>query len=355
MVKGHLEYLKNRKVFVTGHTGFKGSWLIAMLRQLNCEVYGYALECTSDPNHFSLLKSNGHYVYADIRDPNKLKQAVSESGAEIVFHLAAQSLVRPSYRDPRYTYEVNVMGSLNLLEAVRASPSVRAVVMVTTDKVYANREEHYAYREDDKLGGHDMYSSSKACCEILIDSYRLSFLKPDLVTENQQILLASLRAGNVIGGGDWSEDRLIPDLVRAAATKQTAKIRNPQAVRPWQHVLDCLNAYLIVGAELLKGNREAAGSWNVAPEKAAVYAVENILTLSTQYWNEIKYTILPQQNAPHEANLLMLDNTKIKSKLNWTPVYSTQETVALTIEWYRKYYESGDCITERQVEKFLAA
>lgn len=355
MVADHLEFWKNKKVFVTGHTGFKGSWLMSLLHQLNCEVFGYALEPASDPNHFSLLKNRGQSVYADIRDLDKLKQAVKESRAEIVFHLAAQSLVRTSYRDPHYTYEVNVMGSLNLLEAVRMSPSVRAVVMVTTDKVYANREEHYAYREDDKLGGHDMYSSSKACCEILIDSYRLSFLKSSQFRENQRILIASLRAGNVIGGGDWSEDRLIPDLVRAAAAKQTAEIRNPLAVRPWQHVLDCLNAYLMVGAELFKGNQEAASSWNVAPEKAEVCSVEQILQMSAQAWNEIQYNVRPLQNAPHEANLLMLDNTKIKSKLNWTPVYSTPEAVALTFDWYKKYYKSGECITEFQVEKFLAA
>ncbi|NOT36016.1 MAG: CDP-glucose 4,6-dehydratase [Saprospiraceae bacterium] len=353
MVKEQLKIYKNKKVFVTGHTGFKGSWLVLALQELGCEVHGYALNSDSIPNHYGLHTLNIHSTISDIRNSESLQKALQESQAEIVFHLAAQSLVRPSYSDPVYTYDVNVMGSLHLLNAVRSCEHVRAVLMITTDKVYDNREMDYAYNETDRLGGYDMYSSSKACCEILISSFRNSFFNHKQYGIEHQVLITSVRAGNVIGGGDWSVDRLIPDIMKATAKEQKVILRNPTAIRPWQHVLDCLGGYLLLGAHLLNKEIAIAKAWNIAPEKNEASSVEKIIQLAQNYWPKIQYEIQSVAGNVHEAQLLMLDNAEIKEKLQWRPIYTTQEAVELTVSWYQSYYEDNKVVTSQQIRNFF--
>lgn len=355
MVRDQLKIFKNKKVFVTGHTGFKGSWLVLTLQELGCEVYGYALAPETTPNHYELNQIQIDSTLADIRDLNKLTESLHNSKAEIVFHLAAQSLVRPSYSDPSYTYDVNVMGSLQVLQAVRSCQHVNALVMITTDKVYENREINYAYKETDRLGGYDIYSSSKACCEILIDSYRNSFFNLQKYGADHKLLIASVRAGNVIGGGDWCVDRLIPDLMKAASQNQEAIIRNPLSIRPWQHVLDCISGYLLIGAHLLNENKSVAKAWNISPEKDDVMNVESVIKLAQSGWSKIKYIVNSDKNNPHEANLLMLDNSEIKNTLQWKPVFSTSQAIQITTDWYKQYYTQGEILSSMQINKYLNA
>ena len=262
MEVNHIEIFRNKKVFITGHTGFKGSWLSLLLQHEGAIVTGYSLAPVTIPNHYDLLKIEQQSFIDDILAANKLSAAIREAKPEIIFHLAAQPLVRASYADPLYTYQTNVIGTLNLLEAAKNCGTVKAIVLITTDKVYENKESNRPYIETDELGGYDMYSSSKACCELLIRSYRNSFLNIDDYQIKHHILIASARAGNVIGGGDWSEDRLLPDIVKAAARGTSVQIRNPNAVRPWQHVLDCLYGYLLLGAKLLQEETAFSGAWN---------------------------------------------------------------------------------------------
>ena len=324
---------QSRSVFVSGHTGFKGGWLSTWLGQLGAAVSGYALAPNTTPSLFELAgigEQMAASTLADIGERERLTLAMQAAQPSIVFHLAAQPLVRLSYREPVATWATNVMGTVNLLEAVRACPSVKAVVVVTTDKCYDNREWPWGYRENDALGGHDPYSASKAGAELVAQSYRKSFLA------EAGVLLASARAGNVIGGGDWSEDRLIPDAARAVAAGQPLLIRNPQATRPWQHVLESLHGYLLLGAGLLAGRAELAQAFNFGPEPGDNQPVEAVLRGLQAEWPELRWELDPAAaHAVHEARFLYLDSAKARQMLDWQPRWRLPAALTQTARWYR--------------------
>lgn len=335
------------RALVTGHTGFKGSWLVAWLHQLGAEVTGLSLPPETEPNHWDLLSVKANDLRGDIREFSVVQAAFEQSQPEIVFHLAAQALVRRSYRDPLESWSSNVMGTANVLEMCRHTPTVRAVVLITTDKVYANQEWPWGYRENDQLGGHDPYSASKAACEILVDSYRKSFMH-----ERDAPLLATARAGNVIGGGDWSEDRLVPDLVRAVRADTSLEVRSPSATRPWQHVLECLSGYLLLGQHLLEGRSAFAKAWNFGPAPEDNRTVAEVLACLQRYWPALTWNVssAPQ---PHEANLLYLDCAKARSQLQWTPVWSLDDALKVTADWYRHHHSTGKALTHEQLAWYL--
>ncbi|MGL4108632.1 CDP-glucose 4,6-dehydratase [Clostridium sp. LP20] len=326
---------RNKKVFITGHTGFKGTWLSLWLKELGAELLGYSLEPNTEPSMFKLcnMENNITSVIGDIRDSEKLEKTIVEFKPDIIFHLAAQPLVRLSYRDPKNTYETNVIGTLNVYEAARKCSSVKAIVSITTDKCYENKEWSYGYREIDPMGGYDPYSSSKGCAEILTSSYRNSFFN------ELGVGIASTRAGNVIGGGDWAEDRLIPDFVRAVSKDETLFIRNPMATRPWQHVLEPLSGYLWLGASLLHDKEKFSSGWNFGPNYNDILSVEAILNLAISSWGKGRYDF-DKSLQPHEANLLKLDISKAMAELKWQPVYNVEAAVKNTIDWYKKYYDN---------------
>jgi len=342
-----------KKVFITGHTGFKGSWLTAFLQQLGAHVTGYSLAPVTEPAHFSLLKSPVSSHIEDIRNGEKLTELMQDSRPDIIFHLAAQPLVRESYSDPVTTYTTNVIGTLNVLEAAKQCNTVKAIVCITTDKVYENLEQDYAYVESDRLGGYDMYSSSKACCELLISSYRNSFFNLQDYGDKHEVLLASARAGNVIGGGDWSKDRLIPDMMKAAAGGNKAIIRNPDAIRPWQHVLDCLYGYLLLGGKLLDKQKAFARAWNFSPFQNDLKKVSEVIDIAKESWAEVQTEVNRPAGDLHEATLLQLDNTMAVSELQWYPVWDTAAAIARTVEWYKAYYERTALVTNLQLTEYL--
>lgn len=344
---------QHKKVFITGNTGFKGSWLAAFFHKLNVPVEGYALAPETNPNHFALLNTDYKTTIANILDQDKLDLAISNAQPDIIFHLAAQALVRPSYTDPVNTYQTNVIGTLNVLEAARKCKSVKAIILITTDKVYENKEWDKPYSETDELGGYDMYSSSKACCEILVRSYRNSFFNIDDYKIKHEVLIASVRAGNVIGGGDWSTDRLVPDIVRAAAARKKVQIRNPKSIRPWQHVLDCLYGYVLLGAKLLNEEKQFADAWNFSPFSSEAKNVEEITAIAKQSWADIDIEFGTACDDYHEAGLLILDNSKAIAKLQWKPVWDTTTAVKKTIEWYKAYYRDKNMLTEDNIAEYL--
>jgi CDP-glucose 4,6-dehydratase len=338
-----------RRVLVTGHTGFKGSWLALWLQELGAEVTGLALAPETTPNHWELLALGARSHICDIRDAKGVAAAVAECRPEIVFHLAAQPLVRRSYREPVETWGVNVVGTATLLEACRAAPDLKAIVVVTTDKCYENREWAWGYRENDALGGHDPYSASKAGTELVAASFRKSFFSAP-----GGAALATARAGNVIGGGDWSEDRLIPDLVRAMQSGGELEIRSPRATRPWQHVLECLSGYLAIGQRLAQGERRFAESFNFGPDREGNRTVEEALTAMRTAWPGVRWNHV-QREQPHEAQLLHLDSSKAHSLLGWKPVWSFEEGVGATAGWYRAFLESKEVASRRQLGDYVAA
>ncbi len=338
----------NRRVLVTGHTGFKGSWLAMWLKSLSANVAGLSLPPATDPCHSELLRLKIEELHGDIRDQHVVQDAFQRFEPEVVFHLAAQPLVRRSYRDPLETWSTNVIGTANVLDACRHRPLVRAIVVVTTDKCYENLEQIWGYRETDRLGGHDPYSASKAAAEIVVTSYRKSFFsKPGAP------LLASARAGNVIGGGDWSGDRLIPDAARAVADNQSLEIRSPQATRPWQHVLESLSGYLLLGQRLLEGASEFAESWNFGPGPEGNRTVLNVLQTMKGHWPELRWH-LTKNDQPHETTLLQLDSTKAQRLLGWQPVWSIDAGLAKTAEWYQHYYQTSDTVSAKQLDQFVS-
>ncbi|MCU0857116.1 MAG: CDP-glucose 4,6-dehydratase [Pontiellaceae bacterium] len=340
---------QGKRVLLTGHTGFKGSWLTFWLQKLGADVCGYALPAATEPSHWMLLNLDVRSELADIRDVQSLEKVFREFRPEMVFHLAAQPLVRASYRDPVETYSTNVMGTLNVLEACRKTESVRAVINVTSDKCYENREWKRGYREDDAMGGFDPYSSSKGCSELLTASYRNSFFNNEKFETTHQTLLASCRAGNVIGGGDWAEDRLIPDIMRAVAAVRPVDIRNPNATRPWQHVLEPLGGYLLVGQRLLEGKPEFATGWNFGPAEEAELSVRDVVENIKRHWDRIDYRLAQVADAPYEAHLLKLDCAKARERLNWHPVWNSAATFEKTVGWYRAFYETGEILTQKDL------
>lgn len=331
-------FWKGKDVLLTGHTGFKGGWLSLWLQSMGAKVHGYALAPLTQPNFFTLAnvaEGMESHTVADIRDSQKTKDLIQKVKPEIVFHMAAQPLVRYSYIEPEETYSVNVMGTVNLFEAVRNSSSVRAVINITSDKCYENRERLQPYSEDEQLGGYDPYSSSKACSEIVTAAYRQSFFA------EKGIGVATARAGNVIGGGDWSDDRLIPDFLRAIAKKQPLIIRSPNAIRPWQHVLEPLSGYLNLAEKLYADPVKYAGAWNFGPSENDTQTVSWILN---KFAKKIPNAIwqIDQNPQVHEASLLKLDSSKAKALLDWTSRWSLDEALNKVIEWQKQFEVSAD-------------
>jgi CDP-glucose 4,6-dehydratase len=330
-------FWKSKRVFLTGHTGFKGSWLALWLQHLGAEVTGYALDPPTDPSLFVKADVGAcmHSVIGDLRDPARLTAAMQDAEPEIVFHLAAQPLVRHSYIDPVGTYETNVLGTLHLLEAVRKTPTVRAIVVITTDKCYENKEWIWPYRETDPLGGYDPYSSSKACAEIVTSSWRDSFFNPSQYDQHG-VAVASARAGNVIGGGDWASDRLIADIVRAFSHGKTLHVRNPSATRPWQHVLEPLRGYLILGERLYSEGIRYASAWNFGPQYTDARPVEWIVRYLSSRWGSTAEWKLDIQAHVHEAQMLKLDWSKAHAELGWQPALPLPEALDYTLDWYQR-------------------
>lgn len=343
-----------KRVFVTGHTGFKGGWLCLWLKSMGAQVKGFSLEPPTAPSLFELARvSNGMISdLGDIRDYTEIKRSVIAFDPEIMIHMAAQPLVRLSYRSPVETYATNVMGSVHVLEAARHCPSLKAIVNVTTDKCYENREWVWGYRETEPMGGYDPYSNSKGCSELVTSAYRRSFFN-----NSDSASLASARAGNVIGGGDWAEDRLIPDALRAFKEKKPAVLRNPSATRPWQHVLEPLSGYLILAEKLYVYGDDFAEGWNFGPKDEDVVSVGAVLDYLIKNWHEKVCWIEDDKDQPHEAQLLKLDISKAVRRLNWNPVWSLEETLNSIIDWHEELQKGSDMadVTLKQIRKYSNA
>ena len=328
-----------KRVLVTGHTGFKGSWLSIWLHELGAHVIGVALDPQTDKDNFVLSGIGSKMeadLRADIRDAKEMQRIFDTYQPEIVFHLAAQPLVRLSYDEPVDTWQTNVMGTINVMEAFRHCKSAKVAVMITTDKCYENREQNHAYTEDEPMGGYDPYSSSKGACEIAISSWRRSFMNPDKYVEHGKAI-ASVRAGNVIGGGDWAKDRIIPDCIRAIEAGQPIAIRNRHSVRPWEHVLEPLSGYMLLAQRLWEDPTGYCEGWNFGPKMDAVVPVWDVATMLTKAYGKGELLDQTEPNAPHEANLLMLDITKAQTRLGWQPTLTTQQAIELTADWYKRY------------------
>jgi CDP-glucose 4,6-dehydratase len=331
------------RVFITGHTGFKGGWLSLWLASRGAQIRGYALDPATQPNLFTAasVATILDDVRGDIRDYSKLEASMREFAPEVVFHLAAQPLVRRSYVDPLGTYATNIMGTVHLLEAVRKTPSVRAVVCITTDKCYENQEWVWPYRETDPLGGHDPYSSSKACAEIVTAAYRSSWFPADRLEEHS-VALATARAGNVIGGGDWSDDRLVPDLIRGFLAKQPVLIRKPDAIRPWQHVLDPIHGYILLAEGLLARKTRLASAFNFGPNNEDSWSVERIANKLASMWGEGASWIRDPLPGAHEAHSLALDSSKARAEFGWRPHLRIETALEWTLDWYRNWQRGSD-------------
>lgn len=347
---------KNKRVLVTGHTGFKGSWLCLLLHQLEADVYGYALEPPTDPSLFveaSISELMTSFI-GDVRDYENLSRVLLDVGPEIVIHMAAQPLVRESYSNPVATYSTNVMGTVHLLEAVRNTPAVRAVVNVTTDKCYENREWHWGYRENDPMGGYDPYSSSKGCSELLTSAYRNSFFNSES-HGSHKAALASARAGNVIGGGDWAEDRLVPDFFRAVSKGEQIWIRSPYAIRPWQHVMEPLDGYLTLASKLYSEGTDYASAWNFGPTDSDAKSVEWIIDRLCKLWEKGATYSIDSDPHPHEANYLKLDCSKANAELGWHPKWNIEKALESIVEWNKAFNHEEDIrqVTIRQINDYL--
>ncbi|MEO7335899.1 MAG: CDP-glucose 4,6-dehydratase [Caldimonas sp.] len=342
-----------RRVLVTGHSGFKGSWLVLWLQAMGASVGGLALPPTRETDHGTLLGLDCDDAWVDLRDAAAVRHALRRFQPEVLFHLAAQPLVRRSYREPSVTFDTNVTGLVNLLEAVRATPSVRVVVNATSDKCYLNHETARGFREGDPLGGHDPYSASKACAEIVSASYRSSFLATD-DGRGHPVALATARAGNVVGGGDWSEDRLVPDLVRSVTGGAATSIRNPDSTRPWQHVLEPLAGYLLLGQRLLADPVDTAEAWNFGPDASGHLRVADVVDAMASHWPAVRAVVEPATAAAHEATLLHLDCRKAHARLGWRPVWDIRTTLARTAQWYRLLHEEGDLASHDDLDRYVA-
>ena len=346
------EFFRGKKILVTGHTGFKGSWLCRILVGFGAEVTGYSLEAPTSPNLFELcgVEDKMNSVIGDIRDFDKLKAVFEEAQPEIVMHLAAQPIVRESYKNPVYTYETNVMGTVNIMECVRLFPCVKSFLNVTTDKVYLNNEWCWGYREEDPLDGYDPYSNSKSCSELVTHSYKKSFF------DGVDTAISTARAGNVIGGGDFAADRIIPDCVRAAEKKETMIVRNPNSTRPYQHVLEPLFAYLMI-VEKQYEDINFEGYYNVGPDDCDCVTTGTLVNLFCEkYQNGMEWKDVSEANAPHEANFLKLDCSKLKSVFGWQPTWTIEKTIEKVVEWTRVYFDNGDipAIMDKQIKEFIS-
>ena len=346
-----LSFYAGKKVLVTGHTGFKGSWLCRMLINAGADVTGYSLESPTNPNLFSLcdIESRMNSIIGDIRDREHLLKVFAEVQPEIVLHLAAQPIVRDSYKDPVYTYETNVMGTVNICEAVRLNPCVKSFLNVTTDKVYKNNEWEWGYRENEPLDGYDPYSNSKSCSELVTHSYINSFYF------DMDVAVSTARAGNVIGGGDFSNDRIIPDCVRAAGKKESIVVRNPHSTRPYQHVLEPLAMYLTIARKQYEDKEKYAGFYNVGPDDCDCVTTGRLVDLFCQKWGEGLTWINKHDGGPHEANFLKLDCSKVKSVFGWSPRWHVEEAIEKTVEWSKVYFENGnipECM-DKQIAEFF--
>jgi CDP-glucose 4,6-dehydratase len=348
---GDMRFWRNKRVLVTGHTGFKGSWLSIWLEAAGANVLGYSLPPPTKPSHFELADAGRGFktITGDVRDYERLKAAFEEHKPELVLHLAAQSVVRASYEDPRETYEVNVMGTVNVLEAARRTGGVRSIVNVTTDKVYENREWLWPYREPDALGGHDPYSNSKACSELVTNSFRDSFFPADKFAEHG-VALASARAGNVIGGGDWTKDQLIPDVVQAFSRGQAVDIRNPGATRPWQFVLEPLSGYLMLAEGLYRYGTRFSGGWNFGPVDEDAKPVQWIVERIARSWGETAPWQRDTRPHPHEAGFLKLDSSKAHAELGYKVRLRLETALEWVVEWY-KHLNQGGAVREKTVEQ----
>ena len=353
-------FFKGKKILVTGHTGFKGSWLTQLLLNFGTDIIGYSLEPNTNTNLFDILnlRNNISNHFKDVNDYNELKKIIETEKPEIVFHLAAQPLVRDSYDDPLVTYKTNVIGTANVLQAIKETNCVKSAVIITTDKVYENKEWIWAYRENDELGGYDPYSTSKACAELVVKSYIRSFFNVDNYLESHNTLIASVRAGNVIGGGDWSKNRLVSDIIKAIFEgNETVVLRNPESIRPWQHVLEPLLGYLLLAQKLYDGKKEFVGAWNFAPDEENFITVEELVKRGISILETGKYFV-KKDDSKHEMKTLKLDATKAKVYIGWKPLLNIDETMEWTFEWYKKYYNDGNnenivSFTNNQINLFL--
>lgn len=348
---------KGKKIFLTGHTGFKGAWLLQTLKLLGAEVKGYALPPENENDLYCLLNGDSlcQSVMADLRDSKRLSDEIISFQPDFVFHLAAQPLVRLSYEMPAETFEVNAIGTAHLLDGVRALEKSCSVVLITTDKVYHNKEWYYPYRENDRLGGYDPYSASKACAELIIDAYRNSFFNPkDIKTHQKGIAVG--RAGNVIGGGDWAKDRLLPDIARALGNNQSVIVRNPVAVRPWQHVLESLVGYLLLGVKVENDPLQYSQAYNFGPLAEDALPVKKMVQIAISKWGKGDFAISGSTDQPHEAGLLKLDISKSIAALQWKPKFNAEKAIAYTMDWYKLFFEDKDSITaftQEQIMKFI--
>lgn len=351
MINSELGFFRDKRVFITGHTGFKGTWLTQILHDAGAVIQGYSLSPTATQKLFDMLglRKKVDNTFGDIRDSGLLAKSLNEFQPEIVFHLAAQALVRRSYEDPFETYETNVMGSLNLLQSIRSVKSIKSMVYITSDKCYENQEWNWGYREIDPLGGIDPYSSSKACAEILFSSFQRSFFS-DL-----NLSAATARAGNVIGGGDWSQDRIIPDCIRASEMNSELILRNPNATRPWQHVLEPLSGYLNLAQKLFKYPGKYEGSWNFGPSGQDTRTVEQVARTILKAMGNGAIKIDTRATNPHEANLLQLNCEKSNQELDWTPKWDVETTIAKTADWYQSVASGSDALemTRQQIQDYF--
>jgi CDP-glucose 4,6-dehydratase len=342
-------FWKTKKVLITGHTGFKGSWLSLWLQNLGADVIGCSLQPPTHPNLFKIahVADKMNSITGDVRDLKHLMSCFAENKPEIIIHMAAQSLVRPSYDDPIETYSTNVMGTVNLLEAVRHTDSVKVVIIVTSDKCYENQEWLWGYRENEPMGGHDPYSNSKGCAELVTSAYRNSYF-------NEKVAVASVRAGNVIGGGDWAKDRLIPDIINAFMENRSVMIRYPNAIRPWQHVLEPLNGYLMLAEQLWNKGESFAEGWNFGSDEQDAKPVSWIADRLVQLWGKNAGWECDSAHHPHEANYLKLDCSKAKNSLKWSPKLSLETALEWIIEWYQSYHQGDDMreVTENQINRY---